>query len=62
MLGLSEGVVVLVQHDPKWARAYAEENRQIRGALKELALDIQHCGSTAIPGIRAKPILDVEVR
>ena len=52
---------MLVEHDPDWARAYDEERRRIQGALADLALDVQHCGSTAIPGIRAKPILDVVV-
>lgn len=61
MLGLAEGEVVLVPHDPAWARAYAEEAERIRGALGRLALEVQHCGSTAIPGLRAKPILDVVV-
>ncbi len=61
MLGLQDGTVVLVEHDPDWARAYDEEERRIRRALADLALDIQHCGSTAIPGIRAKPILDMVV-
>lgn len=61
LLGLAEGTVALVGHDPDWARAYREEERRIRGALGGLALDIQHCGSTAVPGIRAKPILDVLV-
>lgn len=61
LLGLAEGMVVLVGHDPNWARAYSNEERKIRDALAGLVLDIQHCGSTAIPGIRAKPILDVVV-
>ena len=54
-------MVVLAEHDPDWARAYREEKRRIQGALADLALDVQHCGSTAIPRIRAKPILDVIV-
>lgn len=61
MLGLAEGAVVLVEHDPDWARAYDEERRRIGRALAGLALEVQHCGSTAVPGIRAKPILDVVV-
>ena len=61
MLGLADGMVVLVEHDPSWAQIYDEEERHVRRALAGLALDIQHCGSTAIPGIKAKPILDVVV-
>ena len=61
MLGLQEGQVVLVEHDPAWKRAYQEDEAFIRHALGTLALDVQHCGSTAVPGIRAKPILDILV-
>lgn len=61
MLGLKEGTVVLVKHDPDWAQVYETEKRRIRTALADLALDIQHCGSTAVPDIRAKPILDLLV-
>ena len=61
MLGLVEGMVVLVEHDSDWARIYCEEELRIRDVLCGLALDVQHCGSTAVPGIRAKPILDVVV-
>lgn len=52
---------MLVTHDPGWEQDYEMEKQRIRTALAGLALDIQHCGSTAIPGIRAKPILDVLV-
>ena len=52
---------MLMTHDPGWAQVYETEKQRIRAALAGLALDIQHCGSTAIPGIRAKPILDVLV-
>ena len=52
---------MLVTHDSGWGQVYETERQRIRTALADLALDIQHCGSTAIPGIRAKPILDVLV-
>ena len=61
MLGLQEGKVVLVEHDPTWKRAFQDDEAFIRNALGPLALDVQHCGSTAVPGIRAKPILDILV-
>ena len=54
-------MVVLVEHDLGWAQAYEEEKQRIGHALAGLALDIQHYGSTAVPGIRAKPILDIIV-
>ena len=52
---------MLVEHDPAWAQAYEEEKQRIGHAIAGLVLDIQHYGSTAVPGIRAKPILDIIV-
>lgn len=49
----------LVVVGKEWAIRFAEERSRIAGALGDNALDIQHIGSTAIPGITAKPILDV---
>jgi GrpB-like predicted nucleotidyltransferase (UPF0157 family) len=56
--------VVLVEHDPAWADAAAREGERVARALGERVLAVHHVGSTAIPGIRAKPILDLmpEVR
>jgi GrpB-like predicted nucleotidyltransferase (UPF0157 family) len=60
-LGLAQGIVALADPDPDWPKAYQREAAAIRAALGELALDIQHFGSTAIPGIKAKPIIDILV-
>src|SRR5258706_16400551 len=45
----------------EWAARFAEERARIIGALAHSASDIQHIGSTAIPGITAKPVLDIVV-
>lgn len=58
-LGLRPGVVRLVPHDARWAELYREEAARIRDALDGVLIDIQHFGSTSIPGIHAKPILDM---
>lgn len=58
-LGLERGLVRLVPHDPRWAGLYREEAARLRAALGDLLVDVQHYGSTSIPGIRAKPILDI---
>ena len=60
-LGLEAGVNRLVDYNPLWPRAFAEEAVRIKAALGDLALDIQHYGSTAVPGLRAKPIIDLVI-
>ncbi len=60
-LGLEQGQVRLVAYTPQWAQLYALEESRIRAALAGLAQDVQHVGSTAIPGLKAKPILDIAV-
>jgi GrpB-like predicted nucleotidyltransferase (UPF0157 family) len=60
-LGLPKGQNYLVPHDPSWARQFEEERRQLRAILRADAIDIQHIGSTAVPGIHAKPIIDILV-
>ena len=60
-LGLEHGRVKLVAHDVRWARLFESTANQIREALGNKAVAVEHVGSTAIPGLVAKPILDVLV-
>ena len=53
--------IVVVPYDKRWAQDFEDIASEIRDALCELALDIQHVGSTAVPGLSAKPIIDVDV-
>ncbi|WP_199247897.1 GrpB family protein [[Phormidium] sp. ETS-05] len=53
--------VAVVPHDPQWADAFAVESQQIADALGENVVAIHHIGSTAIPMIYAKPIIDLLV-
>lgn len=59
--GLKSGELRLATVGPEWAQRFAAERERISAALGAAALDIQHVGSTAIPGILAKPILDIAV-
>src|SRR3712207_1186257 len=56
--------VEVVPHDPRWRDAFEAEAKRIAEALGENVMAVHHVGSTAIPGIYAKPIVDmlVEVR
>ncbi len=51
--------VVLVDYDPEWPRLFDREARRIRGALGERALLVEHTGSTSVPGLAAKPVIDI---
>ncbi len=51
--------VRLTPHDKRWKGLAAAEARRIRNAVAPLNLKIHHIGSTAIPGIAAKPIIDL---
>jgi GrpB-like predicted nucleotidyltransferase (UPF0157 family) len=60
-LGLESGTVRVVPYDPRWAELFARESGRIRAALtaRSLTLEIEHMGSTAVPGLSAKPIVDI---
>jgi len=51
--------IELVEYDPAWPELYEREAEKIRVALGERALGIEHAGSTSVPGLAAKPILDI---
>lgn len=53
--------VVVAPYDPSWPVRFAVERARVAEALGDLALDIQHVGSTAAPGLAAKPIIDLLV-
>jgi GrpB-like predicted nucleotidyltransferase (UPF0157 family) len=58
------GRVEVIPHDPRWRDAFEAEAKQVAAALGENVVAVHHIGSTAIPGIYAKPVVDllVEVR
>jgi len=55
----TSGPVVLVEYDPEWPRLFEREEARIRDALGTKALQVEHTGSTSIPGLAAKPIIDI---
>jgi GrpB-like predicted nucleotidyltransferase (UPF0157 family) len=54
-----DGPVTLAAPDGAWPERFEREARRIRDALGERALRVEHAGSTAVPGLAAKPIVDV---
>ena len=48
-------------HDPAWGALFAREAARLAAALGARALHIEHVGSTAVPGLLAKPVVDVAV-
>lgn len=53
--------VVVVDYDPGWVGVFEALREQVAGVLGDTALAIEHVGSTAVPGLAAKPIIDIDV-
>jgi GrpB-like predicted nucleotidyltransferase (UPF0157 family) len=59
-LGVADMAVGLVDHDPQWSARFVEQRDRVSDVLvRWLAAPVEHIGSTAVPGLRAKPIVDV---
>jgi GrpB-like predicted nucleotidyltransferase (UPF0157 family) len=55
------GPVVIVDYDPNWSVVFAELRAPVVAALGDLVVIVEHVGSTAVPGLAAKPIIDMDV-
>jgi GrpB-like predicted nucleotidyltransferase (UPF0157 family) len=53
--------IFIVPYDANWPRLFEEEAPRVRRALGEAVVAIEHIGSTAVPGLAAKPIVDILV-
>ena len=51
--------ITLVEYDPAWPALFAREEARIRGILGDRVVQIEHTGSTSVPGLAAKPIVDI---
>ncbi len=54
-------LVELVPYDPKWTNDFSAAEVLLRSTLGEYVVEVEHIGSTAVPGLAAKPIIDVDV-
>jgi GrpB-like predicted nucleotidyltransferase (UPF0157 family) len=59
--GPSPDPVVLVPPDPAWAERFASIRADLLAALGPAAVRVDHIGSTSVPGLPAKPIVDVQI-
>ncbi|HEY5519686.1 MAG TPA: GrpB family protein [Candidatus Limnocylindrales bacterium] len=56
---IHNSTIHLAPYDPEWPRLFEREEQRIRAALGDRALLIEHAGSTSVPGLSAKPIIDI---
>lgn len=61
MLGLDKNKVVITPYSPEWTIEFKKEKRTLETLLKGRVFAIEHVGSTSIPGLSAKPIIDIAV-
>jgi GrpB-like predicted nucleotidyltransferase (UPF0157 family) len=53
--------IIIEEYDPQWPRTFESLRSRISAALGPMAVAIEHIGSTAVPGLAAKPIIDLDV-
>ena len=53
------GRIYIADYDPEWPRLFEREGERIRAALGDRVLLLEHVGSTSVPGLAAKPIIDI---
>jgi GrpB-like predicted nucleotidyltransferase (UPF0157 family) len=53
------GKIRLAEYDTEWPRLFEREAQRIRSALGDKALQVEHAGSTSVPGLAAKPLIDI---
>ena len=61
MIGLKRGAVKLLLYNPKWKESFEKEKRRLQKVLGDLVISIEHVGSTSVPGVSAKPIIDIAI-
>jgi GrpB-like predicted nucleotidyltransferase (UPF0157 family) len=61
IIGLQRRKVQLSHYKPEWKELYKKERKLLRSSIGKYILDIQHVGATSIPGVVAKPIIDIAI-
>jgi GrpB-like predicted nucleotidyltransferase (UPF0157 family) len=55
----ADGPIRLAGPDPEWAAQYFQQKERIQSALGPRAVQIEHVGSTSVPGLASKPVIDI---
>ncbi|MCX4909667.1 GrpB family protein [Streptomyces sp. NBC_00878] len=55
------GVIVVSDYDPRWSEQFEGLQQRLAAHVADLAVSIEHVGSTAVPGCAAKPIIDLDI-
>ena len=55
------GMIVVGDYDPSWDERFQDLRQQLAPHVADLAVSIEHVGSTAVPGCAAKPIIDLDI-
>lgn len=58
---VEETEVIVVPYDPNWSVLFKEEAHHVKIAISDIVISIEHFGSTSVPGLDAKPIVDILV-
>ncbi|MCU0239943.1 MAG: GrpB family protein [Pyrinomonadaceae bacterium] len=61
MFGMNKKQLQLLPHNPMWKQDFQLEKERILSAVQDSTIQIEHIGSTSIPNIHAKPILDIAI-
>jgi GrpB-like predicted nucleotidyltransferase (UPF0157 family) len=56
---IHDAPITLTEYDPAWPGLFAREEERIRGALGDRVVELEHVGSTSVPGLAAKPVIDM---
>ncbi len=59
--GPTRGPIDIVEYDPSWPATFERVAATIRDALGDRVLEMEHIGSTSVPGLSAKPVIDIDL-
>jgi GrpB-like predicted nucleotidyltransferase (UPF0157 family) len=57
----NDGLILIQDYDPAWPAAFSKLAARVTAALGSLPFAVEHIGSTAVPGLAAKPVIDLDV-